>query len=400
MLVSLFRYLLGYLRIRVTGYSPERFLNLCKNKKIDVWGLEARQNAYDMYMLVSGFRKLKPILKKTNTKVTILERFGIPFFFHKYRKRRLFFTGVVAAVVLIYFMTFFVWDIQIEGNQRITNETLLEYLKEQDISHGMSKHKIKCEEIVKNIRKDFDDIIWVSVSTEGTRLHIHVKENTDTFEMQMEETIPSDILADKAGIVKSIVTRNGVPQVKVGDEVTEGMVLVSGTIDVLNDAKEVVSHRYVESDADIVMETAIHYKEVLSKKYDVKEYTKKKRNLFIFEVGNLDLELGWKKNKFQHYEVHTHKKQLRLGENFYLPLILGGKTLQEYKLVKKEYSKKEMEAILNQNFAYFCKQQEENGATILEKNLHITYNNKEAIAETTIMLLESVGIRRKIVDFQ
>ena len=83
-----------------------------------------------------------------------------------------------------------------------------------------------------------------------------------------------------------------------------------------------------------------------------------------------------------------------------MPLILGGKTLQEYKLVEKEYGKEEMERILKENFEYFCKQQEENGATILEKNLHITYNNKEAIAETTIMLLESVGIRRKIVDFQ
>ena len=61
MLISLFRYIQGYLKIRVTGYSPERFLNLCKNKKIDVWGLEAGHNAYNMYIKVSGFRKLKPI---------------------------------------------------------------------------------------------------------------------------------------------------------------------------------------------------------------------------------------------------------------------------------------------------------------------------------------------------
>ena len=66
MFTSLFRCIQGYLKVRVTGYSPERFLNLCKNKKIDVWGLEARQNAYDMYIRISGFRKLKPILKKTD----------------------------------------------------------------------------------------------------------------------------------------------------------------------------------------------------------------------------------------------------------------------------------------------------------------------------------------------
>lgn len=29
MLISFFRYLKGYVRIRLSGYSPERFLNLC-----------------------------------------------------------------------------------------------------------------------------------------------------------------------------------------------------------------------------------------------------------------------------------------------------------------------------------------------------------------------------------
>ena len=34
-------------------------------------------------------------VKKTKTKVTIEERFGLPFFFHKYRKRKMFFCGAV-----------------------------------------------------------------------------------------------------------------------------------------------------------------------------------------------------------------------------------------------------------------------------------------------------------------
>jgi similar to stage IV sporulation protein len=101
MLISLLRYIQGYLKIRVTGYSPERFLNLCKNKKIDVWGLEAGHNTYDMYIKVSGFRKLKPILRKTQTKVSILERFGLPFFFHHYRKRKLFFIGIFSCLIII-----------------------------------------------------------------------------------------------------------------------------------------------------------------------------------------------------------------------------------------------------------------------------------------------------------
>ena len=109
-LISLFRYIQGYLKIRITGYSPERFLNLCKNKKIAVWGLLSDRNAYVMYIKVSGFRRLKPILKKTQTKVTIEERIGLPFFFYKYRKRKLFFIGFLFCLFLfiwIYFILLF-----------------------------------------------------------------------------------------------------------------------------------------------------------------------------------------------------------------------------------------------------------------------------------------------------
>lgn len=91
MLNTIIRYIQGYLLIQVTGYSPERFLNLCSRKQIYLWGLEPKENSYEMFITIRGFRKLKPILKKTRTKVTILNRLGLPFFFHKYRKRKVFF---------------------------------------------------------------------------------------------------------------------------------------------------------------------------------------------------------------------------------------------------------------------------------------------------------------------
>ena len=102
MLLSLIRYLKGYLKIRVIGYSPERFLNACSHRGIYLWDLHSGQGAYEMYITVQGFRKLKPIIKKTGTKVIITGRFGLPFFLHRYRKRKLFFIGAFLSIALIY----------------------------------------------------------------------------------------------------------------------------------------------------------------------------------------------------------------------------------------------------------------------------------------------------------
>ena len=41
MFEQLIWYLKGYVRIRVTGYSPERFLNACRYKKYLYMGSEA-----------------------------------------------------------------------------------------------------------------------------------------------------------------------------------------------------------------------------------------------------------------------------------------------------------------------------------------------------------------------
>lgn len=399
MLISLFRYLQGYVKIRVTGYSPERFLNLCKNKKILIWGLESACNAYEMYIKVSGFRRLKPILKKTQTKVAILERFGLPFFFHKYRKRKLFFISIGFCLMLIYSLTFFIWNIDFDGNRMITDEVLLEYLDSQHISHGMVKRKVDCEQIAKDIRRQFDDIIWVSVSMEGTRLFVHVKENTDTFELKQEEELPCDIIADKTGIVLSIVTRSGIPQVQVGDEVVEGDLLVSGMVDVMNDAGEVATQNYVTADADIVLETVYHYEDVISKKYKNKVYTDKKRKVWCFHSGKFLLSLGIQKNSFECYEQHTDATQLKLGENFYLPIFIGKKEILEYEWETLEYSKEEMDKLLNKRFEQFCQKLEEQGAIITEKNLQITHDTSGGRAESVIMLQEEAGINRKIIDF-
>ena len=399
MLVSLLRYIQGYLKIRVTGYSPERFLNLCKNKKIAIWGLESGHNVYDMYIKVSGFRKLKPILRKTQTKVSILERYGLPFFFHHYRKRKLFFVGIFTCLIIIYSLTFFIWNIDLEGNQTITDNVLMEYLASKKIYHGMAKRDVNCEQIVKDIRKEFDEIIWVSASLDGTRLFIHVKENADTFIPSEEISEPSDIIADKAGTVVEMITRNGVPQVSVGSVVAQGDLLVSGTIDVLNDAKEVVSYNYVTADADITLQTLVTYEDYIEKVYKQKKYTDKKRVLWYVTLGNRSLQLGIQKNKFEFRDQKTEEMQLRLGENFYLPMCLGNKKIYEYELESLEYSKQEMETLLKNNFEQYCKELEEMKSVILEKKIEITHDKMGAKATATLSLLESTGIRRKIVDF-
>ena len=132
----------------------------------------------------------------------------------------------------------------------------------------MLKSKVDCPGIVKAMRKEYNDIVWVSASIDGSRLNVQVKENEDTFREEdvsvSPEENPTDLIASADGVITEIVTRSGVPQVHVGDTVKKGDLLVLGRVEVVNDSQEVIGYQYHASDADIFADTQIEYSDSIS----------------------------------------------------------------------------------------------------------------------------------------
>ena len=95
MLLSVIKYFRGYVHVKLTGYAPERFLNLCGNRNILIWNLKPCENGYTFCISVDAFRQLKPILKKTKTQIRIQKRVGMPFCAVRYRRRYLFPAGLL-----------------------------------------------------------------------------------------------------------------------------------------------------------------------------------------------------------------------------------------------------------------------------------------------------------------
>jgi len=394
-LILIIRYLRGYLRIRIAGYSPERFLNLCSYNHIYLWGLVPSGGAYELYMNVRGFRKLKPIIKKTKTKVTIVERHGLPFFLHKYRKRKLFFIGVLLCTVSIYIMSLFIWDIHIDGNRKRTDESIIEFLKTQNVEHGMWKSDLDCARVVKDIRKEYDDIIWVSVSIQGTRLIVQVKENSDKMEVQGETTeaavAPTDIVADKDGTITSIITRSGVPQIHVGDTVKAGDILVKGNVEVKNDAGDVINYQHQVSDADIYAQTVYNYEETLALTHYIKEYTGNNKSQFNLKFGARIFTFGFLENSYEEWESYSQESGLKLNDNFYLPFSYGNTVIREYESVPQTYIEEEYQNILTDNFNRFCHELEKKGVVIIENNVKIYKGKDNVAAKGTIKVTELIG---------
>ena len=393
MLGNLLRLGKGYVRIRLTGYSPERFLNLCKGREILIWDLKNAGLDYEMCMSVADFKKLRPFLRKTHSKIRVLERHGLPFFLFRNRRRKMFFGGILLGAAILYGLSFFIWNIHIEGNISLSTEVLLQYLEEEEqVVHGMRKSHVDCEDIRTGLRIQFPDIVWVSAEIRGTRLIIQMKENRDSFEVQAETVEePQNIVASKAGKLTSVLTRTGVPKAAPGETVEAGQLLVSGALEILDDAGTVIRHQYVTADATIYAETVYPYEDSFLLAHEEQVYTGSRRRTFYAEVGERRLALWPLPDNYENSSTFKKEYPLHLTENFYLPLVFGTVLREEYEIVVEPYTEEEAKALANSNLDTFLENLIEKGVQIIEKDVRIEIVGNYCQAKGTIYTVEEIG---------
>ena len=396
MLIKLLKYLKGYVKIKVEGYSPERLLNLCNVHHILLWGVEYKEAAYELYMSIEDYKKMRPLVRKTQTKLTLLEKCGLPFFLHRFRKRKLFFGGMLFCAVSIYSLSLFVWNIHIEGNVTQQTEELLDYMETLGVSHGVLKSKIVCEEIETKLRSKYPNILWVSAELRGTRILVQIKENEDediVSSIEEKEESAVRIVSEHAGIVESMIVRSGTPLVQAGDEVSVGQTLVEGYYEIKNDGGEVIRYESVPADADIFLKTEENYTDDFSAEYEKKNYTERRR--MTLEVQTEEKAYGISvKIPFEKYEKVSKTVELRITENFYLPFSVKQTWYLEYVTEPQKYSSEEIKELSEVRFYEKYENILQKGVQIIEKDVKINTNGKLCHVNGTVTLL--IPVTKKV----
>lgn len=385
----------GYVKIRITGNSYDRFLNLCAYHGIRLWNLKPSGEAYEAYLLRRDFKRLKTVVRKSRTSIVITERRGLPFFIHRNRKRGVYVAGIAAAMLFMFWLSAHIWNISIDGNVSQTDDVIFEYLTASGVRHGMWKNAVDCKELAAEIRSYFSEFAWVSAELRGTRLLIHVKEGIWQEELTEEEENPSSLAASCAGTVESILVRRGTPLVQAGDEVEKGTLLVSGALPIYNDSGEIASYQYTAADADVVIRRTRSYRDELALNTTKIEYTGREKTSWLFRLGETPFALPDSFDRFDRYDTISELTQLRLSENFYLPVYVQKFTAREYETVEAVYTKEESRALLAENFRCYLEDLQKSGVTVYGSTVAVTWNEEAAVAEGTLTTGESAVSRIK-----
>ena len=232
--------------IMIEGYFVEKFINKCINENIFFWNVK-REKSTIVYINtgIKDFKRLCRIARECKCKIQIKEKKGFPFILNRYRKRKIFAFFVILIAILLIVTSKFVWNIRVEGNNKINQSEIVSMLEQKGLKVGTLKSRVNSQEIINEIRLERADIAWIGISIEGTNAIVKIVEAEAKPEIINEEDYCNIIATKDAQIVK-ISAQNGIPVVKQDDVVTKGDILIAGWID-----GKYTGTRYVHAEGEV-----------------------------------------------------------------------------------------------------------------------------------------------------
>jgi len=322
-MLGLWQYAKGYVRLQVTGFSIERFLNMAAYRGVYLWDVERTPEGVEVNVSIQGFKRLKGCGHKTKCRTKIIKKNGLPFTLHRYRKRKFLLGGIAFFTIMMFVLSSFIWRVEVIGGENVPHESILVFLEDNGLHIGAFKHRVDSRGLTRELLGEFPELSWADIHTRGTRTTVMIAEAIPP-QVQIDRQTPAHVVAAFDGLVTSIATSYGAPLVRQNDIVRQGELLVSGILEIgaeTGNPSTVYVHAYAE-----VWARRYHSIEfTVPLTYTDKVYTGRtttRRSLEVLFAGNLRINSPRGGISFESYDKITTYSQPGVGGDYPLPFVM------------------------------------------------------------------------------
>ena len=224
---ALFIFIFGSCRFRVKGEYAASLLELLKR----IGATTRSQRFEEGYLCFSATlltsRKITAECERAEIPLELVKKQGLPSLLRRYRLRIGIPVGALICCLLIYFSGKVVWDIRVEGNERLTDAEVINELRECGFSVGCVRSRADTHTVENRVMIHSEDISWISVNIIGTVAEVEIRESEIT-----ESTVPdyaaSNVVAARDGDIELFEDVRGNILLDIGDHVREGELIISG----------------------------------------------------------------------------------------------------------------------------------------------------------------------------
>ena len=322
----------GYVIIQIEGLCAARFLKRLADAGIRVFHVRKTDEAVlRLTIPARRFFDLRKLRRGLPLRIRIVGRGGLPFALRKLGRRPVLWIGTCLLFFGMLLLSTRIWVIRIGGTNRVDPEEIRSLLSERGIVPGARIEGPILITAANDLSAQIHDAAWIGLDREGVLLTVNVVEALPESTKRIS-TVPSDIKADKDGVVTSIRVMRGQARVKVGDRVKKGDVLISGTV--------IYKDNSYETSADGTVCAAVEYREETALSDRITESYETEAEAAVRILHIWDFELLRTKPPFEHYRL-TDPGTVTM--NGLLPIAIETRTAREIGFREKTLTEEEAE---------------------------------------------------------
>ncbi|WP_159883843.1 sporulation protein YqfD [Paenibacillus puerhi] len=382
----------GIVRVEVTGAKPERLVNMLSEKRMSVWDIRyVDENRVIFHVTVRDFFRLRPLLRGTGSRLRIRGKEGLPFWLDKLEQRKFFAIGLLGFVIGIYLLSSLVWQVKVEGNEKLEAERILQAAREEGIFRMQWKFKLRQpSELSRGLQSRLPEAAWIGVEVRGT--HVLVKVVEARIPVKPPLMNPRHLVASKSALVTDIFAEKGRPLVKPNTYVRKGDILISGILGDEIHTQTVVASGEVKG--------IVWYKPTvevpLTRQYKV--YTGESKTRSYLVLGSRGIQLtGYGNVPYEQTETIQDRKTL-VWRSFTLPIGWLKEKVMEVQLLEQPVDEKEAAAVgLEQAKASILSDAGKHSRVVSEKILHEKAENGKVYMEVLLEVEEPIAEEQPIV---
>ncbi len=383
---GVYRYVLGYYRIRFYSSRPERVLNFALKQNIPIWGICREETSVSFSLHFYHRLALEPFCSALGHGEEIREeQKGFPALVSRFKKRWGFFLGLALFFLALAVSTQFVWNVEVIGNVNLTQHQIRKALSQAGLSPGKVISKIDQDEFAMQFQIEHSEFSYVSLNIIGTRALVEVRER-EKVTQEIADDIPTNLVSSISGKIVRYEVLSGQAAVTRGETVPRGALLISGVMERSNGAFSVVRAK-----GRVFAETERYFEEKVLFSQVEKHYTGKEKIHRTYQILGFSLSLpGGEKKPWDCCEELVSEENLSFFGRA-LPIVC-----REVVYLETREETEVFNIDRARNFAYDKYEQYKRdtfapGYEILEENIEFSQDEEGITITVSLRLIEDIA---------
>lgn len=241
MVIKLLRLLFGYVTFSFSNGFSDDFINDCFLSGVMLQNIQKNDDCLLADCTPKEYKRLHRIARLHGGIVKIEARHGILLKLARFSNRIGLGIGVLTCLVLFSILSGFVWNIEIVGNESLSNEEISDFLEQNGFATGVFWRSVDKSVIEDLLMASYGEIAWAHINRFGTTARVEISESTEKPKVVEKDGV-ANLKARCDGVIVSVEVYDGWQTVMVGEAVHEGDILISGVYESEQAKKNLFAH--------------------------------------------------------------------------------------------------------------------------------------------------------------